>query len=63
MLKSNQRALQVFKDGEWRYVFCYSQNTRDIVTTDNHGKALSAKRDLTWFKNKFGNNVFREEGR
>jgi hypothetical protein len=61
MLKSNQKALQVFQDGEWRYVFCYSQNTGSIVTTETRSKALNSSYDMAWFQNKFGNDIFREE--
>ena len=64
MLRKNQKALQVEKNGIWEYVFCY--NTYDmvngpIITTKNRSKALNAKYDLQFFTNKFGNYNFKSE--
>jgi len=59
MLKRNQPALQVKLDGQWEYVFCYLVNKADPVITKDRRKALSAKRDLEYFKGKFGNHEFR----
>jgi len=62
MLKSNQIALQVFKDGEWQFVFCF--NTHDmkngpIITTKDRRKALGAMANIEFFRNHFGNYEFR----
>ncbi len=59
MLHHKSPALQVLRDGQWHYVFCH--NTGRIVTTADRRKALSAKLDLQWFANKFGNDTFRAE--
>ena len=60
---SKMRKLQIFKDGKWQYVFCYSLMT-GIVTTENRGLALPsdakwAESDLEWFGNQFVNDKFR----
>jgi hypothetical protein len=60
MLKSNQKALQVFKNNNWEFVFCYNHST-GIVTTKDRRKALNAEYDLDYFRNKFGNDIFRAE--
>ncbi len=60
MLKSNQSALQVFRDGQWEFVFCHNRGS--IITTKDRRKALSAKRVLEWFQSNFGNDQFRSEG-
>ena len=51
------KRLQVFKDGNWQYVFCYDQTNR-IIATKDYKKALQA-RDYDFFCNKYGNNIFR----
>jgi hypothetical protein len=49
--------LQVFKDNKWQYVFCYNRQF-GIITTEDSRKALG-KRDLDFFREKFGNDSFR----
>jgi len=49
--------LQVFKDGQWQYVFCRNPLT-GIVTTKDRKKALD-DHALAYFKKHFGNNQFR----
>ena len=62
MLKANQKALQIFKDGEWKYVFCinYQDKTGPIITTPKRSKTLGAMYNLDYFMGKFGNEKFRE---
>ena len=62
-LRRNQPALQVKADnGDWLYVFCYSNETGGIVPTLNRKNALNADLDMAWFQNRFANNEFRAEG-
>jgi len=49
--------LQVFKDGNWEYVFCHNRLSGIVITKDPK-KAL-LKRDLKHFESKFGNDKFR----
>jgi hypothetical protein len=56
--------LQVFIDGEWKYVFCY--NGAKIITIDKKDlenseyKAIEVFEDtLPFFRNKFANMIFR----
>jgi len=51
------KRLQVLKEGQWKYVFCYNQHT-GIVTTNKYHLALK-ERDLEYFKDRFGNDSFR----
>ena len=60
MLKRNQAALQVFRDGRWQYVFCRAMPGNKVATTECRGNALG-ERDLEFFTNKFGNDQFRIE--
>jgi hypothetical protein len=60
MLKLNQKALQVFKNDNWEYVFCYN-HLKGIVTTKDRHKSLNAQYDLDYFRNKYGNDLFRAE--
>jgi hypothetical protein len=61
MLNPNQPALQVKRDGKWLYVFCRVMPHGAIATTNTRAKALSAKRDLEWFRNEYGNDEFRAD--
>ena len=60
MLRKNQKALQIETPEGWKYVFCYRGNGSGVVTTATRSKALG-ERDLEYFHNKFGNDVFRAE--
>ena len=59
-LRKNQKALQVLRDGEWRYVFCYNPQT-GLVLTNNRSKAINASLDIEVFRSKFANDEFRAE--
>ena len=39
MLKSNQKALQVFINGQWEYLFSRDAESNRIVTTKDRSKA------------------------
>ena len=52
--------LQVFLNGQWRYVFCRNERQRDPVTTDDKKKALGADA-MEYFQGKYGNHEFRLE--
>lgn len=58
MLRSDQSALQVQVDGEWRYVFC--QSGGKVVSTTDRSKALPGL-DLSFFQRYFMSYTFREE--
>lgn len=60
MLRANQPALQVFRDGEWRFVFCHNPQTGIVFTSDRR-KALEAEYHLEWFRNHYGNDQFRAD--
>ena len=57
MLREGQLGLQIFRDHEWRWVFCYNLST-GIVITGNARKALSVA-DQPYFERHFGNDQFR----
>lgn len=57
MLKSNQSALQVFKDGQWKYVFCLSEHN-EIITTKNRSQALGSDA-WQYFSERKANDRFR----
>lgn len=61
MLRWNQPALQVRRDGRWQYVFCYNGDSGRIIVTQDRRKALNADLDLDYFARKFGNDVFRSD--
>ena len=50
--------LQIFKNGQWEYVFCHGRDRCEIITTKKPKLALK-ERDLEYFQNKFGNDIFR----
>ena len=60
MLRKNQKALQMETPEGWKYVFCYHGHTNKVITTKVRSKALG-ERDLAYFSNKYGNDVFRVE--
>lgn len=60
MLRKNQPALLVRRDGNWKMVFCLNQYGA-IVTTDDRRKALNANLDRKWFEHHFGNDEFSQD--
>ena len=55
--RTERMKVQVFKDNEWKWVFC--SNDRDgVITCKSKGLALKA-RDLSYFENKYQNHKFR----
>jgi hypothetical protein len=62
MLRKNQPALQVFKDGTWKYVFCRNQDSNEVITTDARRKAQGGH-SLQYFQERKANDTFRIEER
>lgn len=60
MLRKNQPALLIKREGDWKMVFCVNQYGV-IVTTDKREKALNANYDRKWFENHFGNDEFSQD--
>jgi len=65
MLRKGQYGLQVKNDNGWKWVFCHSESTGGIVTTENARKALPAGKSdpgcIPYFLKKHGNEEFKAE--
>ncbi len=52
------KRLQILKNGKWEYVFCRLMPNHTVISGCEKKKALKP-RDLDFFRNEFGNDVFR----
>jgi hypothetical protein len=56
------KRLQVYKNDQWKYVFCFDVENRKVMTTMDRQIALKGdKQSIDYFESKLANNIFRIE--